>query len=655
MAKAKMSGDVIGIDLGTTFSCVAVARDDKIEIIANDQGNRITPSFVAFSAANSERLIGEGARNQAALNPRRTIFDAKRLIGKKFDDPEVQHDLKYLPYPVVNREGKPYVEIEVKAGGGGGGGGGGEVRAFSPEEISAMILGKMKETAEAYLGKPVSGAVVTVPAYFNDAQRKATKDAGTIAGLNVLRIINEPTAGALAYGLSHRMGNKKRKILVYDLGGGTFDVSVLEIEDGVFEVLATGGDTHLGGGDFDQRIMEYFIKLIKRKYGKDVSGDGKALGKLRKECERAKRALSNQSQVMLAIDSFIQGADFSEPLTKARFEELNLDLFRKTLAVVKTTLEDAKLEKSEIEEIVLVGGSTRIPRLREMLKEMFDGKEPSKGVNPDEAVAYGAAVLGANISGQADSRYGVTLFDVTPLSLGVEVTGGLMSVVVPRNTPIPAKMSGEYYTIEDQQTAVTIKVYQGERPLTKDCIELGRFVLSGITPAPRGVAKLEETFEIDEDGILRITAREKVSSSRSESLTITNYKGDLTQREIERMIKEAAKMAEEDRAAKARVDARNQLERYIYDVKNAISRTGGSSSSSSSDGDDGKQKQQQQHVLLRDKMGWYEKRTVESAVGDASRWLEENPDATKEEYEKKLKKLRDIWNPILNKLNGNNA
>ncbi|CAI0472116.1 unnamed protein product [Linum tenue] len=598
MAKAKMSGDVIGIDLGTTFSCVAVARDDKIEIIANDQGNRITPSFVAFSAANSERLIGEGARNQAALNPRRTIFDAKRLIGKKFDDPEVQHDLKYLPYPVVNRDGKPYVEIEVKAGGGGGGGG--EVRAFSPEEISAMILGKMKETAEAYLGKPVSGAVVTVPAYFNDAQRKATKDAGTIAGLNVLRIINEPTAGALAYGLSHRMGNKKRKILVYDLGGGTFDVSVLEIEDGVFEVLATGGDTHLGGGDFDQRIIEYFIKLIKRKHGKDVSGDGKALGKLRKECERAKRALSNQSQVTLEIDSFVQGADFSEPLTKARFEELNLDLFRKTLSVVKATLEDAKLEKSEIEEIVLVGGSTRIPRLREMLKEMFDGKEPSKGVNPDEAVAYGAAVLGANISGQADSRYGVTLFDVTPLSLGVEVTGGLMSVVVPRNTPIPAKM---------------------------------------------GVAKLEETFEIDEDGILRITAREKVSSSRSESLTITNYKGDLTQREIERMIKEAAKMAEEDRAAKARVDARNQLERYIYDVKNAISRTG--SSSGSSDGDDGKQ---QQHVLLRDKMGWYEKRTVESAVGDASRWLEENPNATKEEYEKKLKKLRDVWNPILNKL-----
>ncbi|CAN1831132.1 Luminal-binding protein [Linum perenne] len=608
MAKPKMSGgDVIGIDLGTTFSCVAVARDNKIEIIANDQGNRITPSFVAFAAANSERLIGEAARNQASTNPTRTIFDAKRLIGKKFDDPEVQRDISFLPYPVVNRDGKPYVELTLK---------GGQLKSFSPQEISAMILGKMKETAESYIGRPVTGAVVTVPAYFNDAQRKATRDAGTIAGLNVLRIINEPTAGALAYGLNNLMKGRKRKILVYDLGGGTFDVSVLEIEDGVFEVLATGGDTHLGGGDFDRR------------YKKDVSRESKALGRLRKECERAKRALSNQSQVTVEMDSFIDGNDFSEILSRARFEELNLDLFKKTLEVVERTMGDAKLKKSEIDEIVLVGGSTRIPRLREMLKEMFDGKEPSKGVNPDEAVAYGAAVLGASLSGSQSAAH-VTLCDVTPLSLGVEVVGGLMSVVIPRNTSIPTKLAGEYYTIEDQQTSVTIKVYQGERPLTKDCIELGRFVLSGITPAPRGVAKIEETFQIDEDGILTVTAKGK--SSTHESLTITNYKGDLTKSEIERMIKEASKMVDEDKMAKARVDARNQLERYLYDIRNAMSNG------------------------VRDKMSWNEKRKVDSSVGEASNWLDENQSARKEDYEKRYKKLRDVWNPIITKVYGSSA
>ncbi|CAI0454295.1 unnamed protein product [Linum tenue] len=451
MAHTKISGEVIGIDLGTTYSCVAVARKGRnVEIIANDQGNRTTPSYIAFSpvSAGSERLIGEAAKNQATLNPRRTVFDVKRLIGKKFDDPDVQ------------------------------------LKTFTPEELSAMVLVKMKETAEAYLGKKVTNAVVTVPAYFNDLQRQATKDAGTIAGLKVLRIINEPTAGALAYGLNQD-SRRKRNILVYDLGGGTFDVSVLNIDKDEFRVLATGGDTHLGGGDFDQRVMKYFVDMIKRKYKKDVSKDRKALGKLRRECERAKRVLSSQTQVRVEIDSFIQGMDFSEPLTRARFEDLNSDLFERTLEVVKSTMEDANLEKDEIDEIVLVGGSTRIPKVTEMLKKAFNGKEPSKGINPDEAVAYGAAVQGAMLSSDQE---GVVLVDVTPLSLGVQALGGLMSVVMPRNTVIPRKITrGRYTTFADQQNSVFVQVFQGERPLTKDCIHLGSFVLGDIAPAPRYV------------------------------------------------------------------------------------------------------------------------------------------------------------------------
>ncbi|CAI0454273.1 unnamed protein product [Linum tenue] len=445
---AEISGEVIGIDLGTTFSCVAVARKGRaVEIIANDQGNRTTPSYVAFSpaAAGSERLIGEAAKNQATLNPRGTIFDVKRLIGKKFDDPEVQRDLKYLPYPVVER-------VEVN----------GEMKTFTPEEISAMVLGRMKETAELYLGKQVTNAVVTVPAYFNDSQRRATKDAGVIAGLNVLRIINEPTAGALAYGVNQDP-NTKRNIVVYDLGGGTFDVSVLEIEDGIFQVLATGGDTHLGGGDFDQRVVDYFIDVIKKRYDKDVSEEPKALGKLRRECERAKRVLSSQMQTRVEVDSLIQGIDFSEPLTRAKFEELNSDLFERTMEVVNSTLKDAKVEnKEQIDEIVLVGGSTRIPKVREMLKKMFDGKEPSRGINPDEAVAYGAAILGANLTTDRPGVGRAILFDVTPLSLGIGTLGDLMSVVVPRNTPIPTKKSrGRYVTISDQQTSQALHRLQG--------------------------------------------------------------------------------------------------------------------------------------------------------------------------------------------------
>ncbi|CAN0922350.1 Luminal-binding protein [Linum grandiflorum] len=575
-----MEGEVvIGIDLGTTFSCVAVVIDGRIEIIANDQGNRTTPSFVAFAGADRDyvRLIGEAAKNQATLNPGRTFFDVKRLIGKKFKD------------------------------------GLGDVKEFSAEEISAMVLGKMKETAESYLGKAVSRAVVTVPAYFDDAQRQATKDAGTIAGLDLLRIINEPAAGALAYGWKGKWTGK-RKILVYDLGGGTFDVSILEIEGGLFKVVATGGDTHLGGRDFDHRVMEYFMNLILRKYKKDISGDSKALGKLRKECERAKRALSGQMpQVMVDIDCFVSGIDFSEVLTRARFEALNLDLFSKTLEVVKATMEDAKLAKNEIDEIVLVGGSTRIPKVREMLRDMFNGKEPCKAVNPDEAVAYGAGILAAKLSGALDY---VTLCDVTPLSLGVRYKGDLVSVIIPRNTAIPTKRSREFgtRTIDDQLISVFIKVYQGESPMAKNCIELGGFLLTNITPAPRGVAKVEVTFEIDEDGILKVTATEMDTPARSESIRINGYKGNLTKAEIERMISTAKKMLNNDEKAKECAEARNQLDSYIDDFNRALSKDG---------------------------MSLKNKREIENELEETSAWLDENQHATKEEYEKKLEALQD--------------
>ncbi|CAN1844739.1 Heat shock 70 kDa protein BIP2 [Linum perenne] len=558
-----IGGDVIGIDLGTTFSCVAVEVNGKIEVIANDQGNRITPSSIAFTTADNEHLIGDAAKNQAALNPSRTIFDIKRLIGKKFDDEEVQRDLKYLPYNVVNKEGKPYVEVE-------------KGKLFSPEEISAMVLTKMKETAESYLGKPVDGAVVTVPAYFNDTQRQATKEAGRIAGLKILRIINEPTAGALAYGLNNRNHKVKRKILVYDLGGGTFDVSVMDVEDDVFEVLATG----------------------------DISRDTRALGKLRKECERAKRSLSSQTQVRIEIEYFLEGGkDFSEILTRAKFEELNMDLFKKTLDMVTKTLEDAKVEKmSNINEIVLVGGSTRIPKLREMLKDSFDGKGGStKCMNPDEAVAYG-----------------FTMTDVTPLTLGVESWGGTMLVVIPKNTAIPATMSKILRTVEPLQRSSRIDIFQGERSMTKDCLKLGFFNLQGIPQAPAGVSKVNVTFEIDEDGILRVTAKVDTKLGNSNFLTINHCIENLTAGQVGKMVREAKNMKLEDKREKDRIEARNCLHYYIYELEEAAKHD-------HKNGD---------------------KKAIYNSLMEASDWLKNNQNASKDDFEIKKQELTKTWNRL---------